>query len=71
MNSWLVAVVPVLLAALLAAQGWMARQIIGLRETVAVVKKEVLPNGGSSLKDAVHRVETEVAVLTDREMRKS
>ena len=70
MNAWLIAIVPTLLAALLMCQAWMMKQLIALGQVVAVVKKEVLPNGGSSLRDAVHRVETDIAVLSDRNSRK-
>lgn len=38
-------------------------EIATTKHKVIEVKKEVLPNGGSSLRDAVNRIETRVAVL--------
>lgn len=37
--------------------------ICELSEKVAVIKKEVLPNGGSSLRDAVNRTETQLGTV--------
>lgn len=36
-----------------------------LSDKVGVIKKEVLPNGGSSLRDAVNRTEAKLATLSD------
>lgn len=36
-----------------------------LSDKVVVIKKEVLPNGGSSLRDAVNRTEAKLATLSD------
>lgn len=71
---WCLAIVPVFLAACLACGGWVLKRLFSRLEgldkrldtmttDLAVVKKEVLPNSGSSLRDALHRVETDVAVL--------
>lgn len=37
--------------------------ICDLSDKVVVIKKEVLPNGGSSLRDAVNRTETQMGAL--------
>lgn len=38
-------------------------EITHVRHKVHEIKKEVLPNGGSSLRDAVNRIESRVAIL--------
>jgi chromosome segregation ATPase len=40
-----------------------ADEITSVRHKVQEIKKEVLPNGGASLRDAVNRIESRVAVL--------
>jgi hypothetical protein len=40
-------------------------EISELSDKVVVIKKEVLPNGGSSLRDAVNRTEAKLATLSD------
>lgn len=37
-----------------------------IKKELQVIKKEVLPNGGSSLRDSVNRTEAEVAYLKGR-----
>lgn len=41
----------------------MVDEIASVKHKVQDIKKEVLPNGGASLRDAVNRIESRVAIL--------
>jgi hypothetical protein len=41
----------------------LAEEMATVRHRTQEIRKEVLPNGGGSLRDAVNRIETRVAVL--------
>jgi hypothetical protein len=49
---------------LLETLGTLAEDMASLKTNVAAIKHEVLPNGGSSLKDQATRTETAVGKLT-------
>lgn len=61
------------LAAIVLALGIIGRAVLGVYrlakrvdETNALVHKELRPNGGSSLRDAINRVESKVDEAVDR-----
>ena len=47
----------------------MKADITGLREEVAAIKAETRPNGGSSMRDVVHRIAEDVADVKDEQAR--
>lgn len=50
----------------MAAIGWLIRSIINLEKSVAAVQAQHVNNGGSTLRDAIDRIEGTVKALDDK-----
>lgn len=59
----LVSVGCILLAAMLGAIGWVVKTLIDVKSDVASVRAQHKNNGGSTMKDAVDRIERTVSDL--------